>query len=340
MKDKITYSGLQNLRGIASLLVLFFHAYSTFNRLNFDGAGEYLFDSGFIGVDIFFIISGFVISNSVFEKDITSFKQFADYLKKRWFRIAPAYIFWTLFFIVFYLKDGNYFTSNLNMLIKSLCFLPGDWEYPPLPTGWTLNFEMYFYVLIGVFVFIRQKKLLLIFLAICPVIGFFVETDIIYLDKIVLSKYILEFLAGILIYRFRNSIELSKTLTDLFFYITTCIIVVLYFLHGLHIHIINVMLFSILVYLLIKMEAYRTFKNPVLNFIGDSSYSIYLSHMPVLSYFPLIFKYKFGFSDAFINSSACDFILILIVLICSFISYVCIEKPFIALSKYSFRKSV
>jgi exopolysaccharide production protein ExoZ len=340
MKDKITYSGLQNLRGIASLLVLFFHTYTTYNRLNFDGAGEYLFDSGFVGVDIFFIISGFVISNSIFEKDITSLTQFADYLKKRWFRIAPAYIFWTLFFIIFYLKDGNYFTSNINMLIKSLCFLPGDWEYPPLPTGWTLNFEMYFYVLIGVFVFIRQKNLLLIFLAVCPVIGYFIETGVTYLDKIVLSKYILEFLAGILIYKFRNTIDLSEKLTNLFFYSVTFMIVVLYFLHGFHIHIINVILFSMLVYLVVKMETYRTFKNPVLNFIGDSSYSIYLCHMPVLSYLPLIFKYKLGFSDTFINSTACDLILISIVLICSFISYLCIEKPFIALGKYAFRKSV
>ncbi len=129
-------SSLELLRFVAALLVVLFHLPSI-------GIGEF-------GVDIFFVISGYVMMLST----ATGSHQF---LLKRLIRIVPLYWAATLaVFLIALLIPSllNNTSANLVHLIKSLLFVPfdknGTGHQPLLTIGWTLNFEMYFYLLFAV----------------------------------------------------------------------------------------------------------------------------------------------------------------------------------------------
>jgi peptidoglycan/LPS O-acetylase OafA/YrhL len=102
---------------------------------------------GIWGVDIFFVISGFIMMY------VTENNQ-KNFLVKRIIRIVPLYWILTLgvFSIaIFYPDLLNNTTANFEHLIKSLFFIPfdknGSGHFPILFLGWTLNFEVIFYIL-------------------------------------------------------------------------------------------------------------------------------------------------------------------------------------------------
>ena len=128
-------SNLQILRGLAALGVVFYH---TDYRL----AGDWHTD--FNGVAIFFVISGFIMSY------ITQNGE-RDFLTRRVVRIVPMYWIATLALIIMghrfgLLRPSIWINSGLWFdLPRSLLFLPAE-RFPVLGVGWTLNFEMYFYL--------------------------------------------------------------------------------------------------------------------------------------------------------------------------------------------------
>ena len=132
---------IQFLRFVASFLVLLTHSFSPF----FNGS---------IGVDIFFVISGFIMMH-VSSNDVKKF------LIKRFIRIVPLY--WTLtilfFLVVLFLPilvDKS--EANFHYFIKSLFFIPynnGEGHLPVIFLGWTLNYEIIFYIFLD-FLFLFQ----------------------------------------------------------------------------------------------------------------------------------------------------------------------------------------
>jgi len=130
--------GIQLLRFIAASLVILNHAMGEF-------AGVKAFGS--FGVDIFFVISGFIISQ------ITQAGT-RDFFKKRLIRIVPLYwLFTALIAAVSYVHPQLLRTARWDPLhiLASLFFIP-QWtpsmEFEPiLKLGWTLNLEIYFYLL-------------------------------------------------------------------------------------------------------------------------------------------------------------------------------------------------
>lgn len=136
-------ANLQLLRGIAAALVLTVHLVPLMTRAGI------VFDGGFCrgGVDIFFVISGFIMQRIAEQRQLTP----AGFVRDRVVRIVPVYLLATLMFfaaatlVPALAKPG----TDLRFLIGSLLFLPqGDPPfYPMLYVGWTLNYEMYFYLL-------------------------------------------------------------------------------------------------------------------------------------------------------------------------------------------------
>lgn len=130
--------GLQLLRFIAASLVILNHAMGEFPGVKAVGS---------FGVDIFFVISGFIISQ------ITT-SGTKDFFKKRLIRIVPLYWLFTAFVAAI-----GYFAPHLLRsarwdpvhLLASLFFVPQWTEAmtfePILKLGWTLNLEIYFYLL-------------------------------------------------------------------------------------------------------------------------------------------------------------------------------------------------
>ncbi|PKE28767.1 acyltransferase [Rahnella sp. AA] len=152
---------IDGLRAIAIILVVIFHS------------GLSLFPSGFIGVDIFFVISGYLITNIItsdIDKDAFSIKEF--YRRRLW-RIQPALICMWFFVFIFatliYLPDDyiKYFHSQKysSLLLANQFFSRQSTEYAspdsaifPLLHTWSLAIEWQWYLLLPV-ILISAKKL-------------------------------------------------------------------------------------------------------------------------------------------------------------------------------------
>jgi peptidoglycan/LPS O-acetylase OafA/YrhL len=158
---------LQTLRFLAAFLVFFSHLEDRFEnweqkyhltipRLGLDGQ---------LGVDVFFVISGFVMGYVALDKfgqQGAARKFAADRVSK----IMPLYWILTLvqcavFFAGSHL-GGNFDMARLNTeeLLKSLFFIPyfnvEGKHRPVLGQGWTLNYEMAFYIVVAASLFLRR----------------------------------------------------------------------------------------------------------------------------------------------------------------------------------------
>lgn len=141
---------IDGLRAIAVLLVIFNHL---------DIA---LFKGGYVGVDVFFVISGFLIT-SIISKEITEKKfTFKNFYKKRVLRLAPAYFLVILISFIFsyfllapmelvsFYKSvlaSLVFASNFYMWLEVGGYFSSNAEYIPLLHLWSLGVEEQFYII-------------------------------------------------------------------------------------------------------------------------------------------------------------------------------------------------
>lgn len=144
--------GLQALRGVAASMVVVDHAMRAailqghaFVRLE-DFAGTI----GRMGVNIFFILSGFIMTYTT--RDLATLPPAVRariFVGRRVLRLVPLYWFATAVTIVLGTLNGTHY--DLNYVITSALFLPNvadadDWRMPPVVgVGWTLNYESLFY---------------------------------------------------------------------------------------------------------------------------------------------------------------------------------------------------
>lgn len=147
---------VQALRGLAALSVMLFHFRFNINA-TWPGLGDKLFIWGASGVDLFFLISGFVITLTI-QKTPADLAGTWTFFKRRALRILPAY--YVILIITFFLSGAmsvfHYSDKTLNF-ISSLIFQPAYADNAPFyidDSGmynirWTLNYEVYFYLAIG-----------------------------------------------------------------------------------------------------------------------------------------------------------------------------------------------
>ncbi|AMP98727.1 hypothetical protein AY601_1818 [Pedobacter cryoconitis] len=144
---------IQSIRAIAVISVVIFH----FNK--------FLLPGGFIGVDIFFVISGYLITSIIIKQKENNTFRFKKFYLNRIKRIVPAYLFLLLFVtvcttILFIGKDFSNFRSILanSIIFNSNNYLPvaiNDYfgaraEQTPLLHTWTLSVEMQFYLMLPI----------------------------------------------------------------------------------------------------------------------------------------------------------------------------------------------
>ncbi|ULK95957.1 acyltransferase [Bradyrhizobium sp. I71] len=168
--DSERLQALQALRAVAAALIVFLHA-EELVRLHAEAHGNSftLFKTLPLGagVDLFFVISGFVI---VF----ASRKLFAtpggwlEFMRRRLIRIVPLY--WTaltlrLLVLATGAAIGAKAFPDLTAIVTSYLFIPHDslgfgpeYPFPILDLGWTLNFEMFFYVLFACFIALPRER--------------------------------------------------------------------------------------------------------------------------------------------------------------------------------------
>lgn len=155
-------NSIQALRALAAWLVVLHHYMQVaYNFQLTDPTSVALHRYGAIGVDLFFVISGFVIYLSATGKKITPLTFSAHRLA----RVAPAYWVFTLATaVVVVLVPGMipYTLFEPMFFLKSLLFIPtqnptGIGFFPMMTVGWTLNYEMAFYAVFLISMFSPQN---------------------------------------------------------------------------------------------------------------------------------------------------------------------------------------
>ncbi|UJL38446.1 acyltransferase family protein [Pantoea agglomerans] len=148
-------NSIQSLRGLAAMLVVMFH-FRTDLATDFPVA-NWLFAQGAIGVDLFFMISGFIVYYVTLNEN-NGVKSSKIFLIKRICRIFPPYFIATLFIA------GNSW-DKWSSTLRSFSFLPADitqaapyFGYPRLFVGWSLNYEFVFYTICGFALLFRKHK--------------------------------------------------------------------------------------------------------------------------------------------------------------------------------------
>lgn len=165
---------LDGLRGLAILLVICFHTFSRYPKIVPYGNlyGNFpLFKYGFLGVQLFFLISGFVILMSLEKRT-----SFFDFIYKRWLRLFPAMLVATIFIFCTakFLHERPGGLPKINSVLPGLFFIEPSWikiitgiSINPLEGSfWSLFVEFKFYFIFGVSYFIlgREKSIIAIFL--------------------------------------------------------------------------------------------------------------------------------------------------------------------------------
>lgn len=328
--------GIQILRALAALLVVFAHF-------------EYIKPAvGGFGVDIFFVISGFIMAYIVN-------KSAEDFLYRRIIRIVPLYYAMTLLTVGLYLAKPYWFRNVIltpSALVKSLLFIPYHIKDsgPILTLGWTLNYEMFFYLAITLFVstFGGKKGMIacLIGLSLFVLISTFVSWES-YVVRFWGSTMIMEFVGGGILYYLWKHRLLSATQS-----LRNALIAVgfgalaflLYAEYNYGLSSLRFLLFggpSLLVACgFLSLENYINPRNKIhstMILLGDSSYAMYLIHPFVIYAFLRLVYVRIGLQGPIYNFLG---LVLSIALVCllSVAVHKWFEKPMISFVRSVFDK--
>lgn len=339
---------IQALRGAAALLVVLFHLVPTEQKY---GGGETIlsgsFQFGMFGVDLFFVISGFVMVVVTSGQDRNPKNAF-KFIYRRASRIYPTYWVYTLLVLYVFLIHPSWVNSsqgNQANILTSFLLLPSD-ALPLVMVGWTLIHEMYFYlVFFLMLLFVPEKRMgvatVLWGLAVLSMNLLFQSNQP--LARIISHPLTLEFIAGCLlaIVYYRN----STSMTGRSLMITACLGFFVSFL-GYHCyHFITgqvapqswwrVLMFggpaSLMVFCLVHAETKGLVAPSPLIKMGNASYSIYLSHLLTLSATGRCW-HLFASSNTFDNYIMIPLMFMLVVMV-GMISYHVVEKPLLKISR-------
>ena len=330
INNKCSLRSLQVLRAIAATSVVYFHI-------------EVNPRFGSFGVDIFFVISGFLMSMV-----IANGQSPRIFCISRIARIVPLYWILTTCLLLFAaLKPEllNSTTANLTNYLKSLFFIPYFKEngslHPMLAVGWTLSYEMFFYFIIWISLIVSRKFYLLQTL-ILLLIAFITLGDLI--DNRIMNAFfgtslLFEFALGMLgffIYKHCHRIKIhaiTLVVTALLSYFlmawieVTCSNINRLYVYGLP----SLALVLSLIFLENIIFCKNNFAIFFLASIGNASYATYLSHFYVVEGMKKIIFPKFTLIDIYTPIGA--LITLVLALIVGQIIYVIYDKPISSYTK-------
>lgn len=300
------YNSLQYLRGMSSILVVYYHIYYT---------------TGAQGVAIFFVISGFIMMDIVHKRERTAW----EFFKARFLRIAPLYYILTILTLLL----GVAYDPTILRIIQSFTFTALG---PVLPVGWTLTYEFIFYTLVSLSIYKWggqfQRN---IFIIISLIIGDTVLNYILISRGYMYGNYFFIFIFGMLSYY----VYISKAFYDM--YLSKILLYSILFLSILYLflgkylgfeyyiddvnhYIANNMIpsFLIVLSLLLIESNYKLFASKILLLFGNASYSLYLTHY-------ILIHTVHNYYDENFNK----WVLLICSLILGVVTYLYVERPLV-----------
>ena len=333
---------LQGLRGVAVVGVVLFHMMSV--EAKYSG-GDILLPSFLdffqLGVDLFFIISGFVmviVSRGRFQNAVQSQR----FLFNRLSRIYPTY--WLYFFLtlaVYLVQPGMVnSTHGSSNLLLSFLLLPND-KVLLVMVAWSLVFELWFYLVFTFLMMLRERWLPLLLAAWALILLVFNAgwdwRDYSSALKIMLHPYALEFIIGAALALLFYSRHSARIPTKLVLGILALIVLPgialigwqrLYESEGVLRMLALGVVFGGLVFGLALLERRGLIRMPTFWVaVGDMSYTLYLSHLLVLGVIGRLWQWLGAWPESLLDNLGFVILMLSAVLCYGWVGYRCFEKP-------------
>ena len=257
------------------------------------------------------------------------------FLKRRFFRVWPAYCLATLLFLFVLVSLTSYELENKLFVLKSLLLLPVFDEVgklrPLLGVGWTLVYEAYFYIIVAAVLVVPGKLYvwkLLVLLASLATAGWMFSFKDLYL-KFFTDPLLLEFLFGVFVaYMFINSRPIDRRLARVLAALSVGLLMSSVILYG-DLERYRILAWGLpaagLVFSVVGCSA-RSCVSPLV-FLGEISYSLYLTH--AILFFCCNSIWKRGFSGADVDSNLMILVLFLLAIPAGYGFYRFVERPMI-----------
>lgn len=278
------------LRGIACMLVALMHITITFSETCHQPLLGNIFKFGGSGVDIFFVLSGFIITYSNMQY-IAKAASAGKFLIKRAIRIFPIYWIIISIFLLLQLLLPSFYRTHFQLtattIISTYLLLPNHEMINGV--SWSLTNELFFYIIFTLAILIPIKKyslsLLLVFfivLFLFPLTSFNTSNKNEF-TKLLIFPMNIEFLFGISVVLLINYFPKKWCIPCLITGIGLFILSALFFNNGYS----RVLMYGfpsfLIILALVKYELTFDIKvNKLFLQLGDASYSIYLFHLPIV----------------------------------------------------------
>jgi peptidoglycan/LPS O-acetylase OafA/YrhL len=339
---------IQVFRGLAAILVVFAHTDLIFNQnLNQDFLFK-IFTFGGSGVDFFFVLSGFIIFY-VHRYEIGNPNRLKPFLFKRITRIYPLY--WVILLSkisasLFFAYDSDISQRSIGEFVKAFLLFPLDRHILStsfLGVSWTLTFEVLFYILFGLLIWLKPKLarpiiatwLLGVILHFIGVIKLPEKNLLLqYLFADYNLEFVMGFLAAYILLKSKINYEMLLISLGAFMYTLSAINYLYRFIETS-----PVMTFGISSTLLIlgatSLELKKTINVPnLLLYIGNASYSIFLMHGFFINNMTKILnKLLPEIFGSILILNILGVIIAIISIICGYIIYAYLEKPLLSIFK-------
>jgi exopolysaccharide production protein ExoZ len=273
---------IQYLRGLAALAVVWHHA-----THQVSGMAAFLpWGFGSSGVDVFFVISGFIMVVTTWRGRIAP----TEFWRRRFIRVVPLYWLLTLLMIaVAWVAPSLFKTLKVTptTLLQSLFFIPHFSQsfpgsvWPLLVPGWTLNFEMFFYAVFGALLVLprtpRLQALVAVLVALVGIGALFGPFQSAAAQTYT-QPMLLEFAGGALVGAWWSSGRRSLPTADAIVFLASGTLMLVLRDQG-PLGFATQIVGALLVVVGALGARFAWMPNAFLRALGDASYSLYLTHL-------------------------------------------------------------
>lgn len=281
-----TIKTLQIGRAIAAISVAMIHLSMMMGTPRYGGVAvfrEYT-SMGDLGVDFFFVLSGFIILYA-HVNDIDEPKAWKKYIYRRFVRLFPIYWLYTLVFTIVFMIIGGVVSKIPNNIIDwltSLTLIRFSSVKPPLSVAWTLFHELAFYIIFSLMILNQKIGIVALIAFACSAILFFhfPHEDFRSAFDTYTSAYNLHFIFGMGAFWLyqkggKGILELAMGIS----LISLAIIFSMQESEPAFFKLLSALGMAFLLAGLTKLEVEKNLQFPTfLAFIGDASYTIYMTH--------------------------------------------------------------